>query len=112
MLKYLNGNQNNFNKKLELILNKRKLVQKNKLDVVKPIIENIKKTKLHSDMNRLLLKLGDLLINFESQFGQTIIGLNFLNFIDKHLIRTNSLPHFKHKSLLKTIIPLWSITPL
>ena len=43
MLRYLNGNQNNFKKKLELILNKRKLVQKNKSNIVKPIIENVKK---------------------------------------------------------------------
>jgi|TARA_B110001450_G_C17621821_1_gene481537 histidinol dehydrogenase len=43
MLRYLNGNQNNFQKKLELILNERKLVQKNKSNTVKPIIENVKK---------------------------------------------------------------------
>ena len=43
MLKYLNGNQNNFQKKLELVLGKRKIIQKNKLNKVKPIIENVKK---------------------------------------------------------------------
>ena len=43
MLKYLNGNQKNFLKKLELILNERKLIQKNKSNIVKSIIENVKK---------------------------------------------------------------------
>jgi len=43
MLKYINANQKNFKKKLELILNKRKLIQKSKSNDVKLIIENIKK---------------------------------------------------------------------
>ena len=43
MLKYINANQKNFKKNLELILNKRKLIQKSKSNDVKLIIENIKK---------------------------------------------------------------------
>ena len=43
MLKKLNGNQKNFQKKLESILNARKLVQKNKSNIIKPIIKNVKK---------------------------------------------------------------------
>jgi hypothetical protein len=34
ILKYLNGNQNNFEKKLQLILNRRKFIQ-SKADIVK-----------------------------------------------------------------------------
>ena len=43
MLKYFNGNQLNFEKKLDSFLNKRKLIQKNKTNIVKPIIRNVKK---------------------------------------------------------------------
>ena len=43
MLKFFNGNQNNFLKKLELVLNKRKLKQTSKIAVVKSIIANVKK---------------------------------------------------------------------
>ena len=43
MLKYINANQKNFKRNLELILDKRKIIQKNKSNEVKPIIENIKK---------------------------------------------------------------------
>ena len=43
MLKFFNGNQNNVLKKLELVLNKRKLKQTSKITVVKSIIANVKK---------------------------------------------------------------------
>jgi histidinol dehydrogenase len=43
MLRYLDGNGINFKKKLELILNKRKQIQKNKSNIVKTIIQNVKK---------------------------------------------------------------------
>jgi len=43
ILKNIDGNQKNFQKKLEFILDSRKLTQNNKLNVVKPIINNVKK---------------------------------------------------------------------
>ena len=43
MLKFVNGDKKNFLKKLEIILQSRKLVQKNKLNIVQTIIKNVKK---------------------------------------------------------------------
>ena len=43
MLRYLDGNKNNFEDKLELILNNRKSIQNNKSTIVKKIINNVKK---------------------------------------------------------------------
>ena len=43
MLKFLNYNRKNSLKDLEVILNKRKSIQKNKTSVVKKIIRNVKK---------------------------------------------------------------------
>ena len=43
MLKFLNGNQKNFEKKLRFILDKRKIVQKSKSKDVKKIINDVKK---------------------------------------------------------------------
>ena len=43
MLRVINGNQKYFKKKLELILSQRQIVQKNKSNIVLPIIKNIKK---------------------------------------------------------------------
>ena len=56
MLRRINGNQNNFKKKLDSILIKRKLIQKNKSSSVQSIIESVKKN-------------GDkALIKFEKKF--------------------------------------------
>ena len=43
MLKYLNGNQKNFEKKLKLILDKRKVAQRKKSKNVKSILQNVYK---------------------------------------------------------------------
>ena len=46
MLRRINGNQNNFKKKLDSILIKRKLIQKNKSSSVQSIIESVKKMEI------------------------------------------------------------------
>ena len=43
MLKYLNGNQKNFEKKLRLILEKKKICTKKKSKNVKSIVQNVYK---------------------------------------------------------------------
>ena len=43
MLKFFNANQKNFLKKLEFVLNSRKLKQQNKSNLVKQILINVKK---------------------------------------------------------------------
>jgi histidinol dehydrogenase len=73
MIRFLNGNQNNFKKKLELILEKRKLVQKNKSNIVKPIIENVKKN-------------GDsAVIKYEKKFSRIKLKKNNLKFSQKEI---------------------------
>ena len=44
-LKYLNGNQKNFEKKLEILLDQRRIQEPNKLFLVKKIIADIRKNK-------------------------------------------------------------------
>ena len=44
-LKYLNGNQKNFEKKLEILLDQRRIQEPNKLFLVKKIIAEIRKNK-------------------------------------------------------------------
>jgi len=74
MLKSINGNQNNFLKKLELILDKRKLVQKSKSNVVKPIIKNVKKN-------------GDkALIKYEKKYSNIKIKKVSLTFSQKEIV--------------------------
>ena len=41
MLKNINGNKKNFKKELELILDKRKIAQKNKSNVVKKMVTEL-----------------------------------------------------------------------
>jgi histidinol dehydrogenase len=73
MLKYLDGNQKNFKKRLEIILNKRKLVQKNKSSIVKTIIKNVKKN-------------GDnALIKYEKKFSKIKTKKNSLKFSAKEI---------------------------
>ena len=43
MLKLFNANKNNFSKKLELILNFRKLKQQNQSSAIKKILSEVKK---------------------------------------------------------------------
>ena len=76
MLQYLNGNKKNFQKKLLLILNKRKLTQKNKTSGVKNIIQNVKKN-------------GDkALIKYEKKFSNIKkISTNNLKFSQKEIIK-------------------------
>ena len=45
MLNYLNGNIKNFEKRLNIILDKRKSIQSKKLDDVRSIIKNVKSNK-------------------------------------------------------------------
>ena len=73
MIRYLNGNQNNIEKKLELILNERKKVQQNKFKVVKPMIENVKKN-------------GDkAVIKYEKKFSNVKIKRIALKFSEKEI---------------------------
>jgi len=88
MLRYLNGNQKNFQKKLELILNKRKYIQKNKANIVKPIIENIKKN-------------GDsALIKYEKKFSKIKKKKTTLKFTQKEI---NKIAKKVDKKLKKSI---------
>jgi histidinol dehydrogenase len=78
----------NFNKKLQLILNKRKSIQRNKSNVVKPIIENVKKN-------------GDnALIRYEKKFSKIKIKKATLKFSQKE---TNKIIKSVDKKLKKSI---------
>ena len=85
MLKNINGNKKNFQRELELILNKRKLAQKNKSNVVKTIIESVKKN-------------GDkALIKYEEKFSNIKIKKDNLKFSQKEInkISNNINPKLK-----------------
>ena len=72
ILKYLNGNQNNFEKKLLLILNRRKFIQ-SKADIVKKIIKGVKKN-------------GDkALIQYEKKFSNNKINKTSIKFSKKEI---------------------------
>ena len=73
MLKYLNGNQINFQKKLKLILKSRKLTQKNKTNSVKSIIQNVK------------IKGDKALIMYEKKFSKLKIENNRIKFSKKEI---------------------------
>jgi histidinol dehydrogenase len=88
MLKKLNGNQKNFQKKLESILNARKLVQKNKSNIIKPIIKNVKKN-------------GDkAIIRYEKKFSSLKIKKDNLKFSQKEI---NKIASSLDSSLKKSI---------
>ena len=88
MLKKLNGNQKNFQKKLESILNARKLVQKNKSNIIKPIIKNVKKN-------------GDkAIIRYEKKFSSLKIKKVNLKFSQKEI---NKIASSLDSSLKKSI---------
>ena len=75
MLRKIIGNQNNFKKKLELILTKRKLIQKNKSSSVQSIIRSVKKN-------------GDkALVKFEKKFSNIKIKKDNLKFSQKEINR-------------------------
>ena len=68
MLQYLNANQKNFLIKLEKILNKRKLKQKNQSSTVKNILNNV-------------IKQGDkAVINYEKKFSKVKISSRNIKF--------------------------------
>ena len=68
MLKQINGNQVKFQKKLELILNKRKLIQKNRSHIIKSIIKRVKRN-------------GDnAVIKFEKKFSNKKLKNDTLKF--------------------------------
>ena len=73
MLRNINGNQLNFQKKLEKILNKRRLIQKNKSNIVKTIIERVKK------------KGDKAVIQYEKKFSTVRIKKDNLKFSQKEI---------------------------
>ena len=106
ILKYLNGNKNNFISKLELILDKRKLVQKNKSGTVKPIIKDVRK------------KGDKALIKYEKRFSKIKTKKTTLQFsnkeiekiikkIDSNLIRSIDIAYKRLKKFhnLQKILP-------
>ena len=88
MLKYFNGNQINFEKKLDSFLNKRKLIQKNKTNIIKPIIKNVKKN-------------GDIaIVKYEKKFSNIKIKKISIKFTKKEI---NNISKNIDKKLKKSI---------
>ena len=97
MLKFFNANQKNFLKKLEFILNSRKLKQQNKSTLVKKILSNVKQK-------------GDVaVINYEKKFSKIKSNVKQIKFskgeiikisknIDKELKRSIDLAFTRIKS--------------
>ena len=84
ILKYLNGNQNNFEKKLQLILNRRKFIQ-SKADIVKKIIKGVKKN-------------GDkALIQYEKKFSNNKINKTSIKFSKKEINKIEKSINLKLK---------------
>ena len=84
ILKYLNGNQNNFEKKLQLILNRRKFIQ-SKADIVKKIIKGVKKN-------------GDkALIQYEKKFSNNKINETSIKFSKKEINKIEKSINLKLK---------------
>ena len=75
MLNYLNGNKKNFEKKLNIILDKRKSIQSKKLDDVRSIIKNVKNNK------------DKALIKYEKKFSliKSKIGVKSIKFSKKEI---------------------------
>ena len=81
ILKHLNGNQNNFEKKLQLILNQRKFIQ-SKAHIVKKIIRGVKKN-------------GDkALIQYEKKFSKNEINKTSIKFSKKEIFKNFSRSEF------------------
>ena len=72
MLKYIDGNQNHFIKKLDLLLNKRKIQESKKVLMVQKIIRDIKKNK-----DRALLKYEIKFSKFKKTYDKNINLTNF-----------------------------------
>ena len=88
MLRVINGNQKYFKKKLELILSQRQIVQKNKSNIVLPIIKNIKKN-------------GDkALIKYEKKFSKIKKNIKNIKFSKKEI---NSISKKIDRTLKKSI---------
>ena len=84
ILKHLNGNQNNFEKKLQLILNRRKFIQ-SKADIVKKIIKGVKKN-------------GDkALIQYEKKFSNNKINETSIKFSKKEINKIEKSINLKLK---------------
>ena len=74
MLKYIDGNSPNFTKKLELLLEKRKVQKSSKSLIVKKIIKDIKKNK------------DKALIKYEKKFSNNILkNLNSIKFSEMEI---------------------------
>jgi len=74
MLKYIDGNSPNFTKKLELLLEKRKVQKSSKSLIVKKIINDIKKNK------------DKALIKYEKKFSNNILkNLNSIKFSEMEI---------------------------
>ena len=79
ILKYLDGNQKNFEKKLEILLDKRRIQEPSKLFLVKRIISDVRKNK------------DQALIQYEKKFTKIKkININNLKFTNSEITRTLS----------------------
>jgi histidinol dehydrogenase len=79
ILKYLDGNQKNFEKKLEALLDKRRIQEPSKLFLVKRIISDVRKNK------------DQALIQYEKKFTKIKkININNLKFTNSEITRTLS----------------------
>ncbi len=89
ILKYLNGNQKNFKKKLENLLDTRRTQEPRKLFLVKKIISEVKKNK------------DKALIKYEKKFTKTKkININNLKFTNSEIKKTlNKLDKKTKKSI-------------
>ena len=84
ILKHLNGNQNNFEKKLQLILNQRKFIQ-SKAHIVKKIIRGVKRN-------------GDkALIQYEKKFSKNEINKTSIKFSKKEINKIEKSINLKLK---------------
>ncbi len=88
MLKYLNGNQQNFENKLKLILARRKFSQSNISNKVKSIINNIKKGG-----DRQLLK-------YEKKFSNITNNQTKLKFTKKEIKKISNKTDIKLKKII------------
>ena len=105
MLKYFNANQKNFSKKLEKILNKRKLNQQNETFAVKKILNSVKrqgdKAVIKFEKKFSNIKLSKFRIRFSRSEINKIskkIDKKLKKSIDLAFLRINNF-HLKQKNL-------------
>jgi len=85
MIKYLNGNQIYFNRKLNLILNKRRIIQNKNSKIIKDILNTVKKK-------------GDrALINYEKKFSNLKIKSTNIKFTINEINKISGRTSFKLK---------------